>query len=226
MIFGERKSGTNYVELLITRNFGKKFAWPMIWKHWVGFTEPNYSEDDVRNTLAIGVVRNPVDWLSSMRVGPPHAYQVQDAPWPEFLLTEWYSKHDDHRNGKAEFNYEIMEDRDFDTGKRYENILKMRSKKLSWLLDPPIPCPYILIRYEDLKADMRGVLGIISDIFKLKTAQKDWNGNPAFVEIAQDKHYGTIYKPHSHPKPTPEGMQIIRDGLDWDLEAKVGYKMI
>ena len=227
MIFGERKSGTNYTEILIKRNFGKSYTWPMVWKHWMGFiTEPDYSEDDVQNTLAVGVIRDPIDWLSSMRAGPPHAHQMRKAPWPKFLQAEWRSRHDDHRNGKAEFNYEIMEDRDFDTGERYENILKLRSKKLSWLLDPPIPCPYILVRYDDLKSNMQEVMGVICKTFSLTPHSRDWNGNPFFVDIKHDRHYNRPYQPHSHPRPTPEAMDIIRNGLDWDLEAKIGYKMI
>jgi hypothetical protein len=220
MVFGERNTGTNFLSTLVTQNFQKKYTWPMVWKHWVGFiTESDYSPEKIKDMLAIGIIRDPVDWLSSMRMAPPHAPHMAKKDWVYFLQTEWYTRHDDKRNGKAEFNYEIMEDRDFETGKRYENILKLRSKKLSWLLDPPLPCPYILIRYEDLKTNTVEVMRTIGQTF-------GWRMPANFRPVARDMRHGGKYKPRSYPRPTPEAVDIIRSQLDWDLEAKVGYKMI
>ncbi|PNX46814.1 MAG: hypothetical protein BV459_05655 [Thermoplasmata archaeon M11B2D] len=213
MIFGERNSGTNYIQKLIEKNFCKCFANLIIWKHWMGFvgTQKPY---DSRHVLTVGIIRDPIDWLSSMKACAPHASHMSALEWVDFVQSEWWSIHDN-----PSYGYEIMEDRDFDTKERYANILKLRSKKLSWLLDPPINSPYILVKYENLRFNMPGVMRLIGEIFGLEMPK-------TFINITQDLSRGGEYQEHTYPQPTPEALDIIRSQLDWDLEAQVGYKMI
>ena len=60
-IYGERCSGTNYLESLMVNNFDVSITWDYDWKHFFGWHSLNNSDD----TLFIGIVRNPVDWLNS-----------------------------------------------------------------------------------------------------------------------------------------------------------------
>ena len=212
MVFGERNSGTNYLSNLISSNFGLVDSNLIMWKHWMGFRNPNANLSVLDNTLAIGIIRDPIDWLSSMKAHAPHASHISNLSWPNFLQSEWWSIHDNR-----DYGYEIMEDRDFDTGQRYQNIMKMRSKKLSWLLNPDIPCPYALVRYEDLLNSYKEVLGIIRDVFQIP--QKN---NP-FTNILKDMKHGGSYKKRTHQKPPKQCFNMILNGLDWTLEETVGY---
>tara|TARA_B110000027_G_C16122057_1_gene303744 strand:+ start:2092 stop:2340 length:249 start_codon:yes stop_codon:yes gene_type:complete len=57
-IYGERCSGTNYLETLLAKNFHDyKLTWKYGWKHFFGHQNLENSDD----TLFICIVRNPVD---------------------------------------------------------------------------------------------------------------------------------------------------------------------
>jgi hypothetical protein len=161
-IYGERCSGTNYLESLMVNNFNVSVTWEYGWKHFFGFKSLNDSDD----TLFIGIVRNPVDWLNSFYKTPyhlpPQLCPKQLHPkWKNnvqlqainhninaynFLNKEIYSLHYDN-NSK-----ENMNDRNMYTKKRYTNIFEMRHTKLKFLMkDMPNKVKhYIFIKYEDL----------------------------------------------------------------------------
>ena len=61
-IFGERCSGTNYLEQLILKNFEIDITWKYGWKHFSGFN--NYKDSD--DVLFLCIVRNPFNWIDSL----------------------------------------------------------------------------------------------------------------------------------------------------------------
>lgn len=61
-IYGERCSGTNYLENLITMNFSIDITWKYGFKHFFGFNDLTDSDE----TLFIGITRNPYDWFNSL----------------------------------------------------------------------------------------------------------------------------------------------------------------
>ena len=63
-IYGERCSGTNYLENIMDLNFDVEITWEFGWKHFFGFHDEvlrNHSDD----TLFICIIRDPVDWFNS-----------------------------------------------------------------------------------------------------------------------------------------------------------------
>ena len=60
-IYGERCSGTNYLEELLLLNFEVEIIWDYGWKHFFGFNDLNNSDD----VLFIGIIRNIYDWINS-----------------------------------------------------------------------------------------------------------------------------------------------------------------
>jgi hypothetical protein len=62
-IFGERCSGTNYLEEVINANFHINFTSKYGNKHF--FCANEYHTKDTTNTLFIGIIRNPVYWVNS-----------------------------------------------------------------------------------------------------------------------------------------------------------------
>jgi hypothetical protein len=60
-IYGERCSGTNYLEELLRLNFNVEIVWNFGWKHFFGTNDLSHSDD----VLFIGIIRNLEDWINS-----------------------------------------------------------------------------------------------------------------------------------------------------------------
>ncbi len=60
-IYGERCSGTNYLEELLLLNFDIELTWEYGWKHFFGYNDLSNTDD----VLFIGIIRNLPDWLNS-----------------------------------------------------------------------------------------------------------------------------------------------------------------
>ena len=139
-IYGERCSGTNYLEELIRTNFDVTITWEYGWKHFFGFNDLSNSD----NTLFIGLIRNPYDWLNSFYRDQYHLPKHFIRNIENFLNNEFYSLDIN--------NNEIMKDRNIYTKERYKNIFEMRYTKIKFLIEdmPLLVKNYILIKYENL----------------------------------------------------------------------------
>ena len=62
-IYGERCSGTNYLEDLITKNFNVEITWEYGWKHFFGFCEEKLVNSN--DTLFICIIRDIYSWINS-----------------------------------------------------------------------------------------------------------------------------------------------------------------
>ena len=69
-IYGERSSGTNFLEKSISINFDVNYTKEFGNKHFFCFDDCCKSYSD--NTLFIGIIRNPVYWLNSFIQQPYH----------------------------------------------------------------------------------------------------------------------------------------------------------
>lgn len=149
-IYGERCSGTNYIEQLILLNFETTVTWEYGFKHFFGFMNIGNSDD----TLFIGVVRDPVKWINSLYRTPHHICCECKHNKPAFLNKPIYSQPNDWDSKKYYGpHYKFFgEDRHIYTRNRYTNIFEMRDTKLRFLVDdmPNKVKHYLLIRYEDM----------------------------------------------------------------------------
>jgi hypothetical protein len=151
-IYGERCSGTNYLEELIKLNFNITITWEYGWKHFFGFNDLKNSDE----TLFIGIVRNPYDWLNSFyreQHHLPSSFKNIDT----FLNGEFYSINNDKS--------EIMVDRNMYTKQRYKNIFDMRYSKIKFLKDkmPLLVKNYIFISYESLLTEFNSTMNKIKN---------------------------------------------------------------
>ena len=223
VIYGERDSGTNYLETLLTgksyhlhhhvaafdinlinpsaieAEFKKLFGH----KHFFGFHSDAIKKAD--NIIFIGIVRNPYDWIvalsRTLHHVPPENHDIIS-----LLTNEWYSI--DHDKKSKFYCEEKLNDRDFDTESRYKNIFAMRSKKLRYLYHtmPTIAKNYEFIKYEDLCNDPWSIVTRWSKKYNL----------PLNMPILQP-----IEKEPYHIEP--EIKKIIDDNIDWEVENKIGY---
>ncbi len=246
-IYGERCSGTNFLEETIKANFGLQITWKYGWKHFFGFhnfgqpkdtasalykqqlevltrhlgstikqasltkskldeTKKQFPEFDAAdtivklnnvmdqlniskkkmvdakiqlettgnigptedNTLFIGIVRHPIEWLHSF-YKQPHHVPNENKSMPNFLLKEFYSV------DEAKGNSIIENDVNYVTKKRYSNIFEMRKMKNEYLMNimPTKVKNYILINYEDLANNTDATLKDIQTKFGLEFTQKN-----------------------------------------------------
>jgi hypothetical protein len=152
-IYGERCSGTNYLEELILLNFDVEITWHYGWKHFFGFIDTSNSDD----TLFIGIVRNLTDWVNSLYRERHHLPSELTQNVDTYLNNTFYSVHDN--------NDEMMYDRNMETNERYKNIFELRRVKNKYLIKkmPDLVKNYTLITHDDLNANFRHVMKKLKD---------------------------------------------------------------
>lgn len=200
VIYGERHSGTNFVEQYLKQRFGLYRTEYYGNKHFFGWAKPETITYKDKHTLFIGLVRNPYDWIMAMINLPHHIESSRLLNIRSLLLNEWYSV-DVH--GK-----EILFDRSFITRNRYKNIFDMRATKYRYLSEimPVIAPNYVLLSYDMLLKNYYNYFNIIANRFNLRPV-----GDTLSL---QDKI------PYQVPSYIQE---IINDNSDWDLEASLGF---
>jgi hypothetical protein len=151
-IYGERCSGTNYLEALLTTNYDVDISWKYGWKHFFGFRNLKNSDD----TLFIGIIRNPYDWINSLYRDKYHLPAINTSSVDSFLNNEFYSIMDD--------GGELMRDRNIYTKERYKNIFDMRHTKNQFLIEdmPKLVKNYLLITHEALLYDFTNTMNKIT----------------------------------------------------------------
>jgi hypothetical protein len=155
-IYGERCSGTNYLQNIMNVNFDIKITHEYGKKHFFGFQDEKLKKSD--DTLFICIVRNPVDWVNSLYREKYHIAKHLRKNITDFLNKEFYSYNDKHSGLRD--RTEIMEDRNIYTGKRYKNIFELRHTKIKWMMEelPNKVKNYIFIKHEDLLYDFKNTL--------------------------------------------------------------------
>ena len=138
-IYGERCSGTNYLEHLLLLNFDVEIVWNYGWKHFFGFNDLTNSDD----VLFIGIIRNLHDWLNSLYIEHYHLPDKLTKNIDTYLNNTFYSVVED----KIHFK-----DRHIETRNLYKNIFELRKVKNKYLIKtmPTLVKNYCLITYDEL----------------------------------------------------------------------------
>jgi hypothetical protein len=211
-IYGERCSGTNFLEKAIEENFDLKITWDYDFKHWFGHYQfkNNEKEDE---TLFLGIIRNPITWIDSFFKNPYHLPLSNKKNIKYFLFNEWCSFDDDDTHN------EIMLDRNIITKKRYKNIFDLRYIKNIYLINvmPKNVKNYLLIRYEDLYDYYDLILGYIEKKFNLKRKNTDFKK----IVNYKGKKDGLFFK--KNIKLTKKIVDIIVNNLNKEQEKGLGY---
>ena len=210
-IFGERCSGTNFLEQAIVQNFELNYTIKYAWKHFFGHYEfQNNDEED--ETLFIGIIRSPITWIDSLYNKMHHIPPENKAGISAFLFNEFYSVYED----KPE---EIMEDRHIDTKKRYKNIFELRKTKNNFLINTMKGKVknYILIRYEDLRDNYDAVLNFLKNKFNLIPKHEK------YIKIDTYKGYNKQLFVKKNVTLSNKTINIIKKNIDDTQEKSLGY---
>lgn len=207
-IYGERCTGTNYLEQLIAVNFELPVTWEYGWKHFFGYSEFKNSDD----TLFFGIVRSPVEWIDSFFKNPYHI-PPQNKNIKTFLTNKFYSINDKNEIMKEDLNYKNKQ--------MYANIFEMRMVKNDYLLNimPNKVKNYVLINYEYIKAEPFEFLEAIRIKFGLKKRGENYT-NIKYYKFLKETKY--VEHPPTLPPPI---ISFIKQNLNVEQETKLNYKL-
>ena len=217
-IYGERCSGTNYLEELCKANFpnvevtNSKYGF----KHWLIDHPANCHFESNDDTIYIVIFRNPYDWIRSFWKTPHHAQLHYPLTFNQFIRKEWHSF--DNPNYEIRQNIkELYFERDYDMTP-FRNILKLRNaKNRSFLSLTEKVQNHYFIPYELLKSQTKAVLLDISKHFNLELTN----------EFHQINHYVGKAKDRRINKPLGNisivDLEFIDNELDWTIENRLGY---
>ena len=228
-ILGERCSGTNFLEESITNNFNIEYTAEYGNKHF--FCYNNYDMNFTKETLFIGIIRNPIYWINSFSKELYHVPEV-NKNMNNFLFNEFYSvqeknKHNEHlssniffMNNKLNANKMITKDLNYLTGKKYKNIFELRKVKNDFLMNvmPNKVKNYILINYEDLLYNYNETLQSIKDKFDLQQKTK------SFIKIQKYKKTDTYnFVKQREITLSLKIIHLIWSNLNIEQEKNLGY---
>jgi len=233
-ILGERCSGTNFLEESILNNFNIEYTAEHGNKHF--FCYNNYDKNTTRDTLFIGIIRDPIYWLNSFSKELHHVPEINKKGILKFLFNEFYSveeKKDTNPNTNLDSNIFMLnnnllhnkekiitKDLNYLNGKKYKNIFELRRVKNNFLTNvmPNKVDNYILINYEDLLYNYNKTLQLIKDKFNL--IQKSHE----FIKIKKYKKSDTYnFVKQRAITFGPKLIQLIWKHLNLEQEKNIGY---
>jgi hypothetical protein len=214
-IYAERHCGTNFLENYISSTHNHyaedkplSITWDYGWKHFFGFQD-NKIQINGSDTLFVGIVRNPYNWLKAM-YNKPHHFRNWDE---NFNNKKVFSNMKDFLESEITSiaqNKDILGDFHIYEKRKYFNIFELRETKNRYLIDvlPKIAENYILINYETLYENLQDFIMTINNNFKIKLKN--------FVPNNFNKQDYSITE--------PEILDLINNNLNWKTENFLGYK--
>lgn len=227
-IFGERYSGTNYLQSLLWENLDKSvikddpLEWYNYgWKHfplWLnvpfernpkGSSMKDYNFEGSDSYLFVIIFRDPYDWVRSIHKRPHHAQNLlHNRPFHEFIQLPWLC--------------EVEIDLNPHTGLYFDNVLKLRSARINnmLLIKERVKNIYY-VKYETIRDYPQEVLKEISEIFNIPL-------NPNFTPIIAykgDKDGGAFTKSTYFDLSQTE-LEFINSQLEEAEENRIGYKLL
>ena len=217
-VYGERCSGTNFLIRLMEENVtSAAFTEDFGFKHWF-VPETLVLPPD---TLGLVIAREPHAWLQSLHEKAwHHPPEVKALGFSDYIRAEWRCVWDDPwlpvGPDDPRWMTEMTHERHPRTGARVRDALEMRRLKAENFARLGARSPaFAVLRYEDLRADPRGVLDALGR----------WGvACGPYAPIRTYKGDGDRpYVPKDRPPLSPEDAAWVAERLDRDAEALLGY---
>ena len=236
VLYGERCSGTKYLQKVLETNFDCTFVNQPEHKHFFGHVDLS----SFRDSLFVCIVRAPTPWLNSFYKKPWHLLPQNTNSVSAFLHSSVRSCGERLANGTysatvGDNKPEITADRHMDTGRSYTSVLQLRSRKLRFVLDdlPQQGLRTVVVRYEDILNSFDAVLGVLRNCgLRIKYARPinittqisevvSQNGREAHQLVVTQIPVRRKIAPNDDPI-TP-AVVIVHPDYDPALEARLGY---
>lgn len=223
-IFGERCSGTNYLETLLSKNLRSvSLTWDFGFKHFF----PKRDIHEAPDYIFIIIYRDPFDWLRSIYTQPWHVSpELKHAQFSEFIRMKWWCIWNEDagitRNHPL-YETEMMEERDPRTGNRFKNIIEMRDEKIRvWENIRNQSENYFYINYESLRANPERILQDISNEFGI-SMQERFHDIKHYKGVKWYQGWKTRLFRRKLPIISKQDRDYILTQLDTRLEKSIGY---
>ncbi|MFW2587171.1 hypothetical protein [Sagittula sp. SSi028] len=222
-VFGERSSGTNFVKRLIGRNSALTPIEALGWKHAV----PHMTAIPA-DVAVVVCVRDARSWSRSMHAKPWHTPPVMQAlDYSAFIRHPWDTVADHKRYFPQVAEHggtgqPLQHDRHPLTGAVFQNLFELRTVKLQAHLSfLNRKCTVILCRMEAVTAAPQDFLRSLHDTYGLPSAQENYR---PVVKRLGSKFRASVETRPDTPRDIPaEDLDFLRQNIDLDLEAKLGY---
>jgi len=209
-IFGERCSGTNYLELLIISNFKNiKISRSYGSKHQ--FKRVALEQGLSTSDYFIVIHRNAYDWLRSLHKDPHHAPELLYMPFSKFLRSPWRTY-----IGKNWKKIILNEDSKKMITESYDNVIELRNSKMKYFLSFPDRGNLIHINYEQLVTEPYQYLKEIAEKFDIELQAK-------FAPVSTYKKTNKKFSGSHYALISKSDMLFINQNLNWSLEQRLGY---
>lgn len=220
-LFGERCSGTNYLESLLVQNLeGVTLCRDFGHKHF-------YHQPGVRQAsdcLFIVIYRELFDWLRSLHQQPYHAApELRNISFSEFIRKPWWcvwNEEADKTPDDSLYGSEMMFERNPHSGERFRNVMRLRSAKIrNWESLRQKTPHHFYLNYEMLKDAPDTFIETMADVFNLTTKDE-------FVNVEGYRGSRAKYQPKTYDAIQPEDYRYIMQHTDLELEKKIGYEIV
>jgi hypothetical protein len=231
-IFGERNSGTNYLEKLIARNIDGFTAVPRNfgWKHggldrrwWAPGHKPQPLHDHARqaeDVLFIAIFRSPLHWLLSMHRLPHHAPFHMQLPLSVFLRMEWADYYNEAAPGddiRPEPDTRFALGRARNLIERFPSIFDLRREKISRFLSMASQLPRVVfVNYESIVAAPDRFLAALAGLV----------GRPRLplTGVDETKFGAGPFRPRAGETMAVHDLEYVAGRLSWYHEHLAGYE--
>jgi hypothetical protein len=218
-IYGERCSGTNYIDQLMAANFVLELTEKYGHKHFFGFYDfdnlpSDATKNEINETLFICIVRNPIAWLDSLYKNPHHLPESLKETMQHFLTLPFYSVDEAGNRMANDTNFIKGDD-------KYKNVFEMRFVKNYYLLNvlPQKVRNCVMLNYEIVRDNTFGVLEMLQKRFNL-TPKVPMFVNIKFYKDVVDKEYKR--QPITMSRPF---IAMCARRINKQQEARLGYPL-
>lgn len=241
ILLGERCSGTNVIEQLISANSVFKPDWSLVgFKHFPRH-ESRSGFKGIQHVPVVLVVRESVSWIRSFYRQPWHAAPALKAlSFSDFIRSEWHSVWDVDTftaPGSDQYMQEMLLDRNPYTQERYRNVMALRAGKLRHMLDILRQSSQkTIVRLEDYQSSPRETLRQIlvalgcSIPARMSIPSGYKSGSTRVSRLLSAVGLSTLYRSRTQfmnsrilPAISEDDLAFIQNSLDPALEAMVGY---
>ncbi len=236
-IFGERCSGTNYLEKLVKTNFGLTLTWEYGFKHCTPFCsedsfEPGPSKNIKKCTnhiLFLMIARNPYDWMRSLYRTPFHfANEVKQLPFVQFIQTDkhtvWNEELDVYPSDHKYNQTHLLTGINPDTALPFENLCDLRNCKNKSYLNVKICVNnFEYINYDELSVNPEKYMNLLAETFNLKYVKSFTNIESYRGVVGVDS---IPYKPKKYVTVNSTALTFINTNLEWPMEYRLGFKQL
>ena len=219
-LYGQRCSGTNYLQRLIEQNLpGLKVSFCFGYKH----STPKNLHQPHDDCLFCVIYRDPYTWLQSLHQNAWHAHpRMRDAPFSEFIRLPWHCIYDHESCTPPDdpmYGKEMMHERHPESGLRYANVMQMRSDRIRrWQFLSARVKHFWWVQYESLCRLPELMIDDLAEAAGRRRCRP-------FRPVIQYKGIRSCpaYVPKRYAPISTADRAFITAELNWRVENRIGY---